>query len=137
MAHHLHTTKAMLKALKVFTALACIVCFVLNTFGTFKKFFDGSKLVVTSTQENNELPLPVLLLCQESAFTEMDSEGIMRWSKGKYLNRTTDPAEISIKKLWSTRVDYLVNYTLGTLNTMFSGRCMTITIHQTVSGAET
>ena len=126
----------MLRALKVFTALACIVCFVFNSFETFKKFFDGSKLVVTSTQENHELPLPVLILCQESAFTEMDNEGIMRWSIDKYLNRTTDPAEISLKELWSTRVYHSVNYTLGTLNTMFSGRCLTVTINQTVRGAE-
>ena len=127
----------MLKALKIFTAFACIVCFILNSFETFKKFFQGSKLVITSTQEHHDLPLPEIILCQESAFSDMDSEGIMRWSKEKYINQTIDPEEIGLKNLtlWSGGGEEKLyeNYTKGYLNTMFNGRCLTINIHQKVS----
>ena len=59
----------------------------------------------------------------------------MASSKEKYLELTADPKDIDVKiSSWADeREQDLENYTVGTLNTMFNGRCLTIAVHQRVS----
>ena len=131
----------MLNALKAGTVLVCTVCFILNSLETFHKYFKGSQLVLQSSQAEAELPLPLLVLCPESAFREVTKDGIMGWSKQQYLEETTDPANIKVAniKLWKMDdasqddSEDMDSYKLENLNTMFTGRCLTIQFNQTVS----
>ena len=128
----------MLKALKFGTVIVCGVCFILNSLDIFYKFFKGSKLVLQTTKANPELPLPVMVFCGKSAFKEIDLEGIMGWSKERYMQQTADPTD-GIKSLqvhsfeWATgqrtRIDAVK---IGHLNTMFAGRCLTVEIQRKV-----
>ena len=126
-----------LKALKLGTAIACTLCFIINSFVTFQMFFKGSSLVLLSIQENSELPLPVMILCSQSAFKAVDQDGIMGWSKEKYLEQTMDPFKIDVNVATFNRANgqriELENVKLRKLNTMFSGSCLTIDIERRVS----
>ena len=58
-----------LRLLRAAALLACLTGFVLNSGETFEKYFNGSTLVLSSTEDmQKDLPLPVFVICNYSAF---------------------------------------------------------------------
>lgn len=76
--------------LKLFLYLACGICFVVNSYSTFKKYFDHSTLILTSNQHYDQLPLPVIVLCRHQAYKVHERN----LSTTSYINVSFDPMGI-------------------------------------------
>ena len=73
--------------------------------------------------------MPTIIICNGSAFNKLEEKGIMYLSKEKYLDLTIDPTSINTTFKtygWRGETNDVKNVKVGTLNTMFDGRCLTI-----------
>ena len=89
--------------------ILCIAGFTWNTFETIDKFISAAKLVLTeSTESYAELPYPVFVFCNNTAYREIPSlnESPM-WQFEDYINLTRNPGEIINKITKSTGASFL------------------------------
>ena len=125
------------QALRAVTLLLCLTGFVLNSYETFNKYFKQATLVLSSTQHwKTELPLPVFVLCNISAFKETPANSSI-WRASQYLDMTRNPKEIlsNIHLYNPTSKSILLNpssYTTEELRTVYFGRCLTIKLTNNV-----
>ena len=129
--------KSLRGSLVVVSIAFCLAGFIYNTYGTFDKFILGAKLVITSSEDNNDpLPLPDFVLCNETAYKEYPTLGKSPiWQKVKYLELTRNPEEIfvDIKNFTSNYEFHNISHKRTDLYTAFQGRCSVIHTGKTVS----
>ena len=112
----------------VTSVLLCIAGFIWNTFGTFENFILGAKIVQSDKQANEQLPLPVFVLCNDTGYKEIPfwEDGI--WQEDQYLKITRNPEEMVTPGPFNSSL----NLTKEDLYTAEYGRCSVIRSHQKV-----
>ena len=98
--------------LVVVSILLCIGGFVYNTYDTVVKFIRGGKLVLTTSKSFAKLPLPVLVLCNHTAYKDIQYDNTTIWHQHRYLELTRDPEEILLNLTVHSisRGEYAINY---------------------------
>ena len=131
------TKKNYFQVLWVFTLILCIAGFVLNVSETFHKFFNKATLVLSSTKADQDaLPLPVFVICNQTAFKEPDSSKSV-WAEQEYLEQTINPFNILLEiSKYSPLTESNGNfhpaiYHTSELNTAYMGRCLCIELNET------
>ena len=111
--------------------------FIVNSFGTFYKYFSKATLVLSWTESHHSwLPLPVFLICNQSAFKNPHHVS-SPWQMEEYTRQTRDPSEILhqvsiFSPLNHSRQEYPADYKASELNTAFQGRCVSIQLEEKV-----
>ena len=72
------------KICKVMSCLACVVCFVLNSFAIFQDFIKGTTIISTRVVSHQWLSSPLLVLCNSTPF----KESILNTNLEDYKNNT-------------------------------------------------
>ena len=123
------------KTIVVISVVFCIGGFIFNTYGTFDKFISQARLVVTSSQSSDFLPLPVFAICNETAYKKLPFGNDTMWREESYLKLTRNVDEIlfGIRGSSTDGSMFKVNYTSAELRTIFQGRCLVIHVHILVS----
>ena len=119
---------------KILLYTTCTLGFVLNSFATFKKYFDNSTLVLTSQQRHDRLPVPVIVLCRPQAYKSHDRN----ITHESYINVTFDPWGIidSIYAVVPTEQDSVdigdkfeengCGWEIQVINSIVRGRCIAL-----------
>ena len=115
--------------LVIATLFLCLGGFLYNTYETFYKFITGARLVLTLSTSQSQLPLPVFVLCNHTAYKELPIGNNTIWQQEKYLELTRDPLNMLFDVKDGNGV---VSYTAKELHTTLQGRCLAIEIHQKV-----
>ena len=123
-------------ALVTISLILCIGGFINNSYETFNKFISGAGLVLTLSQYRDQLPLPVFVLCNHTAYKELPYEVTYGndtiWHEKRYLELTRDPNNMLLNMTNGMIIDSIVNYTTQELHTSLHGRCLSIYVHQQV-----
>ena len=122
-------------ALVIVTLVLCVSGFMWNTYETFEKFISRARLVLTVSQSELQLPLPVFVLCNHLAYKELPYERTKGnksiWLEDRYLEQTRDPSDLFRNEIWNGKEKRL-NYTTQELHTALHGRCLAIYVHTQV-----
>ena len=122
------------RMVKSLSIVLCVGGFIYNTFGTFEKYILAATTVVVTTQNKNELPLPVFVICNDTAYKKIPKDSISNetmWQVKRYLQETRNPAEMQVRLVdFNTQVP--VNHTAKMLHTAYYGRCKVIKIEPKV-----
>ena len=124
-----------LELLKLITLIVCVISFILNVSDSFEKFLHDAKIKISSMQTNNDnLPLPAFLVCYDVAYNKTKDEGLYLFSESQYNDATLDPLNlnISVFSVQWTPLDP-AKYSVDVLNTVYHGRCASITFVDKVS----
>ena len=125
----------LLKLLKLITLIVCVISFILNVLDSFEKFLHNAKIKISSTQTyNDNLPLPAFMVCYDVAYNKTKDEGLYLFSESQYNEATLDPLNLNISVFippW-TPLDP-DKYSVDVLNTVYHGRCASITLLNKVS----
>ena len=143
MAHIQNISKEnWLKTFKAVVLILCITGFALNTWETIKKYKEsneGSTFQLTFPEKENELPMPVFVLCNETAYKRKmttKEHSNLNFNETFYMNQTKNPDHfMPFKRLyfeWHNDEKRLVNYTTQELRTTYHGRCLAIKIDDKV-----
>ena len=125
------------------TLLVCLICFAANSFTTFKKFFYGHTLVLTTVRTYDALPMPLITICTRQGFKSKYRDDTL--SVETYNNVTFDPHNLIVNLFvydpqWMTSLKVLAdgrNISQDWIKTVISspvrGRCMALQYTRKVS----
>ena len=113
--------KRVIACLKVVTVVACVLGFLSNSKESFIKFVRNSKLVLSSTQFHDKLPMPSIVLCNASGYNQRISKWDELSTMKKYEAKTMDPMKLKMDGSFKG-----MNSTRRVLNTKFLGRCLVV-----------
>ena len=114
------------------SAIFCIGGFIYNSYETFEKFISGAHIVLTSSQSHTNLPLPVFVLCNETAYKELPYGENSIYQLSKYLQLTRDPREMMFDLRDVFYKGANVIYNVQDLHTVVHGRCLVIQLQNPV-----
>ena len=120
------------KMVKISTYILCLGGFIINSFETFQKYIQKTTLVLSSTQEATELPLPAFVFCNGSSYQQFTNVSIYR--KEEYLKQTRDPTTY-LERIYFYGSDQNLDNNLYSETALLSslfGRCLAVQLRKKV-----
>ena len=118
------------------TLLVCLICFVANSYTTFKKFFYGHTLILTTMETYHALPVPLITICTRQGFKSKYRDDIL--SMETYNDITLDPyalivnlfeyddKQMSSLQVTTDRRNQRQDWKMTALSSPVKGRCMAL-----------